>query len=80
MEYINKESVDKEIRNLVMMLLLPKRLHFDGAHQFLFKIECVMCNETRKISFSSLCLKMQFVLGYSFDLRALRDVADFSEN
>ena len=34
--YINKESVHKEIRNLVMVLLLPKRLHFDGAHQAAF--------------------------------------------
>ena len=36
LEYINKEDTHKEIRNLVMMLLLPKRLHFDGAHQAAF--------------------------------------------
>ena len=34
--YINDEDTHKEIRNLVMMILLPKRLHFDGAHQAAF--------------------------------------------
>ena len=36
LEYINKEDTHKAIRNLVMMILLPKRLHFDGAHQAAF--------------------------------------------
>ena len=36
LEYISKEKVHEEIRNLVMMILLPKRLHFDGAHQAAF--------------------------------------------
>ena len=36
LEYINEEDTHKEIRNLVMMILLPKRLHFDGAHQAAF--------------------------------------------
>ena len=36
LEYISYEDVHKEIRNLVMMILLPKRLHFDGAHQAAF--------------------------------------------
>merc|ERR1719285_914798 len=35
-EHINEEDVHEEIRNLVMMILLPKRLHFDGAHQAAF--------------------------------------------
>ena len=36
LEYINGEKIHKEIRNLIMMILLPKRLHFDGAHQAAF--------------------------------------------
>ena len=36
LELINKEDTHKEIRNLVMMILLPKRLHFDGKHQAAF--------------------------------------------
>ena len=36
LEYINEEKTHKDIRNLVMMILLPKRLHFDGAHQAAF--------------------------------------------
>ena len=36
LEWINKENIHKEIRNLMMMILLPKRLHFDGAHQAAF--------------------------------------------
>ena len=36
LKYINEEDTHKEIRNLVMMILLPKRLHFDGAHQAAF--------------------------------------------
>ena len=36
LKFINEEDTHKEIRNLVMMILLPKRLHFDGAHQAAF--------------------------------------------
>merc|ERR1719285_598390 len=36
LEWINEEYAHKEIRNLIMMILLPKRLHFDGAHQAAF--------------------------------------------
>ena len=36
LDYINKEDTHKVIRNLIMMILLPKRLHFDGAHQAAF--------------------------------------------
>ena len=36
LEFINWEHTHKEIRNLVMMILLPKRLHFDGVHQAAF--------------------------------------------
>ena len=34
--WINEEDNHKELRNLVMMILLPKRLHFDGVHQAAF--------------------------------------------
>ena len=33
---IDLELTHKEIRNLLMFVLLPKRLHFDGAHQAAF--------------------------------------------
>ena len=36
LEYINHESTHKQVRDLIMMILLPKRLHFDGAHQAAF--------------------------------------------
>ena len=36
MDYINSEWVHIEIRNLVMMILLPKKLHVDGQHQAAF--------------------------------------------
>ena len=36
LEVINEEDTHKDIRNLVLMILLPKRLHFDGAHQAAF--------------------------------------------
>ena len=36
LEIVNEEDTHREIRNLVMMILLPKRLHFDGAHQAAF--------------------------------------------
>ena len=36
LERINCEKSHKHIRNLVMMFLLPKRLHFDGEHQGAF--------------------------------------------
>ena len=35
-EYINQESVHTSIRNLIMCILLPKKLHFDGKHQAAF--------------------------------------------
>ena len=34
--YINCESVHTEIRNLIMLILLPKKLHIDGEHQAAF--------------------------------------------
>ena len=36
LDYIKEEYTHKVIRNLIMMILLPKRLHFDGAHQAAF--------------------------------------------
>ena len=36
LEFINGADIHKKIRNLVMMILLPKRLHYDGAHQAAF--------------------------------------------
>ena len=36
LEYINKEENHVEIRNLIMMVLLPKKLHFDSDHQAAF--------------------------------------------
>ena len=36
LKYVNDEKTHKIIRNLAMMLLLPKRLHFDGPHQAAF--------------------------------------------
>ena len=35
-EYIKDEYTHVIIRNLVMMVLLPKKLHFDGQHQAAF--------------------------------------------
>lgn len=35
-EYIHQEKVHVEIRNLLMMILLPKKLHVDGEHQAAF--------------------------------------------
>ena len=36
MDGINAEKTHVEIRNLAMMILLPKKLHFDGEHQAAF--------------------------------------------
>ena len=36
LEYMNFEWVHIEIRNLIMCILLPKKLHFDGEHQEAF--------------------------------------------
>ena len=36
LEYIDKEEVHTEIRNLIVCILLPKKLHFDGEHQAAF--------------------------------------------
>ena len=36
LNYMNRESVHTEIRNLVMCVLLPKKLHIDGDHQAAF--------------------------------------------
>ena len=36
LKYINRESVHTEIRNLIMLILLPKKLHIDGTHQAAF--------------------------------------------
>ena len=36
LDYINQEATHIMIRNLVMMVLLPKKLHFDGDHQAAF--------------------------------------------
>ena len=33
LKYINREDVHVMIRNLVMMVILPKKLHFDSEHQ-----------------------------------------------
>ena len=33
---INQENVHIKIRNLLMFVLLPKKLHFDGNHQAAF--------------------------------------------
>ena len=33
LDFINKESVHKEIRNLMMIVLLPKKLHESGPDQ-----------------------------------------------
>ena len=33
---INHERAHVEIRNLIMLILLPKKLHFDGNHQAAF--------------------------------------------
>ena len=57
LEYINKENVHKQIRNLVMMILLPKRLHFDGAHQAAFLRAAVS-----RVSKLILVLNLLFIL------------------
>ena len=36
LDYINEEGIHVIIRNLVMMVLLPRKLHFDGDHQSAF--------------------------------------------
>ena len=36
LDYINREDTHVMIRNLVMMVLLPKKLHVDGEHQAAF--------------------------------------------
>merc|ERR1712147_481299 len=36
LEYINEEEVHVELRNLIMMILLPKKLHFDDKSQAAF--------------------------------------------
>ena len=36
LEYLNRESTHTEIRNLIMFILLPKKLHIDGEHQAAF--------------------------------------------
>ena len=56
LEFINDEHTHKEIRNLVMMILLPKRLHFDGAHQAAFLRAAV----SRVTKFKNL-IKIDFV-------------------
>ena len=33
LEYINEEKVHVELRNLIMMILLPKKLHVDDSSQ-----------------------------------------------
>merc|ERR1712176_1640980 len=36
LEYIKKESTHTKIRNLILIILLPKKLHIDGEHQAAF--------------------------------------------
>ena len=36
LKYINGESVHVEMRNLIMMILLPKKLHVDDTSQAAF--------------------------------------------
>ena len=33
LDYISKEKVHVELRNLIMMILLPKKLHVDNSSQ-----------------------------------------------
>ena len=36
LEYISEEKVHVELRNLIMMILLPKKLHVDDSSQAAF--------------------------------------------
>ena len=36
LDYINEEKVHVELRNLIMMILLPKKLHIDDSSQAAF--------------------------------------------
>ena len=36
LEYIDEEKTHTSIRNLIMCILLPKKLHIDGEHQAAF--------------------------------------------
>ena len=36
LKYFDKKDCHAEIRNLIMCILLPKRLHIDGKHQAAF--------------------------------------------
>ena len=36
LKYINEEDTHTKIRNLIMFILLPKKLHIDGEHQAAF--------------------------------------------
>ena len=56
--FINKESTHTEIRNLIMCILLPKKLHFDGEHQAAFLRAAV--SRVRKLGFICFVLNLLF--------------------
>ena len=49
LQFINREDVHMQIRNLIMCILLPKKLHIDGKHQAAFLRAAV--SRVRNISF-----------------------------
>ena len=51
LEYINEERTHVHLRNLVMMVLLPKKLHFDGEHQAAYLRAAV--SRVRNVNFIS---------------------------
>ena len=51
LKYIDEEDTHTEIRNLIMMILLPKNLHIDGEHQAAFLRAAV--SRVRDLNFRS---------------------------